>query len=86
VNTLALAATPHTGNEHPFPPRLPRAAMARTPSRHLRDTLQEAWVGFLSGRSARTAARAYLARELLHERREPALSQLTLGARPGEHR
>ena len=59
-----------------FPPGFQKIVYLLTPRRHRRDMLQEAWLAFLEGRNPSTAARSYLAREVRHERREAAFSQV----------
>ena len=60
-----------------YPPGLSRLVARRTPRRHRADVVQEAWLGYLMGRKASTVGRTYLAKEMLHELREGAFSQLT---------
>jgi len=59
-----------------LPPGFQKLIYLLTPHRHREDLVQEAWVAFLEGRNPSTAARNALAREMLHEHRERAVSQL----------
>ena len=78
--TTAVSATENHNRiaASALPPGTHPAALSRTPRRHRRDCLQEAWLGYLAGRNPRTVAKAYLDRELLHERREPTFTKLLI--------
>ncbi len=65
-----------SSSRHHTPPGFRMHIYRRTPRRHREDLLQEAWLGFLDGRNPNTVSRNYLARELLHELREDAASQV----------
>ncbi|MBL7134842.1 MAG: hypothetical protein ISS78_12140 [Phycisphaerae bacterium] len=60
-----------------LPPGFQRLIYMLAPLRHREDLVQEAWAAFLEGRNPSTVARNALAREMLHENRERAVSQLT---------
>jgi len=59
-----------------LPPGFQKLIYLLTPHRHREDLVQEAWAAFLEGRNPSTVARNALAREMLHEDRERAVSQL----------
>ncbi len=59
-----------------FPPGFQRLVFLLAPRRHRADLVQEAWAAYLEGRNPSTAARNYLTREVDHEEREHAVSQL----------
>ena len=59
-----------------FPPGFQRLIFLLAPRRHRADLVQEAWAAYLDGRNPSTAARNYLTREVHHERRQRAVSQL----------
>lgn len=68
---------PPTGTGGYFPPGFQKLIYLRTPRRHRRDMLQEAWLAFLEGRDPSTAGRNYLAREVNREQHQTAFSQLS---------
>lgn len=66
---------------HLLPPGMQPRILKGTPSRLRSDVLQEAWLAYLEGRSASTAARNYLRRQLREEANCTAASQLPLDMR-----
>ena len=59
-----------------FPPGFDRGIYLRAPKRMREDLVQEAWLGFLSGRNPNTRAKVFLEKELLYEQRMIPMSTL----------
>ena len=62
---------------HDYPPGFSKVVIRLAPRRYRADALQEAWCAYMEGRHPNSAASNYVKKELLHERRELAESQLT---------
>ena len=56
-----------------YPPGTSEADFASIPRRHRDDAIQEAWLSQLQGESPVLGARAYVKREIRHERKQPTI-------------
>ena len=64
-----------------LPPGTTDETFRRIPARHREDAMQEAWLAHLEGRDPARAADTYRKRELRHERRQSAITDLLLEER-----
>ena len=59
-----------------LPPHFNRRVLLGAPRRLREDLVQEAWLAYMEGRSPTTAARNFVAKEMLHSEREHAAGLL----------